>query len=58
MMTLLNHHHDNIEIIRRRGAAFVRALSELEKVLRSYGPDRRVATLIACEALMDGLSDG
>jgi hypothetical protein len=57
-MRLLNHTHDDAEIIRRRGAAFVSALAELERVLRSYGRDRRIATLIASQVLLDGLSDG
>ena len=47
----------NIEGIRRRGEAFVRTLAELEKVLRSYGPDRGDATKVAVAALLDGLTD-
>ena len=47
----------NIEGIRRRGEAFVRTLAELEKVLRSYGPDRGDATKVAVAVLLDGLTD-
>jgi hypothetical protein len=48
--------HD-IEGIRRRGEALVRTLAELEKVLRSYGPDRGDATKIAVATLLDGLTN-
>jgi hypothetical protein len=50
---------DHIDIDRNaRGEAFVRCLCELERVLRSFGPDRRIATLIASQVLLDGLNDG
>jgi hypothetical protein len=38
-----------------RGRALIDAMCELERVLRSFGPDRRIATLIATQALLDGL---
>jgi len=47
----------DIDRINKRGEALFRAMSELEKVLRSYGRDRRVATLIAASVLLDGLPD-
>ena len=55
-MVMLHDGHD-IEGIRRRGEAFVRTLAELEKVLRSYGPDRGDATKVAVAVLLDGLTD-
>jgi hypothetical protein len=41
------------------GGALVRALAELEKVLRSYpqARDRRAATLIAVDVLLDEILD-
>ena len=51
------HDGRDIEGIRHRGEAFVRTLAEMEKVLRSYGPDRGDATKIAVAVLLDGLTD-
>jgi hypothetical protein len=48
--------HDN-EGIHARGEALVRSLAALERVLRSFGPDRGDATKIAVAALLDGLTD-
>ena len=57
MVMLRDNLISDIGRITERGEAFFRAMSELEKVLRSYGRDRRVATLIAASVLLDGLPD-
>jgi hypothetical protein len=53
-LTLLNGHDFD------HGEALARALAELERALRSYpqGRDRRAATLIAVDVLLDGAIDG
>jgi hypothetical protein len=38
-----------------RGRRLIDALCELERVLRSYGSDRRIVTMISVQALIDGL---
>jgi hypothetical protein len=55
MVMLRDNLISDIGRINERGEAFFHAMSELEKVLRSYGRDRRVATLIAASVLLDGL---
>jgi hypothetical protein len=57
MVMLRDNLISDIGRITERGEAFFRAMSELEKVLRGYGRDRRVATLIAASVLLDGLPD-
>jgi hypothetical protein len=58
MVTLHDDFIGDIDRINARGEALLRAVSELEKVLRSYGRDRRAVTLIVTETLFDGLPDG
>jgi hypothetical protein len=56
MVTLLNGH----DLDATHSEALARALAELERALRSYpqGRDRRAATLIAVDVLLDGAIDG
>jgi hypothetical protein len=57
MVMLRDNLISDIGRINERGEAFFHAMSELEKVLHSYGCDRRVATLIAASVLLDGFLD-
>jgi hypothetical protein len=51
------HQGDRIDFARMspRGRALIDAMMQLERVLRSFGPDRRIVTLISVQALLDGL---
>jgi hypothetical protein len=55
VVTLHNGH--DFDVIHTHGGALVRALAELERVLRSFGPDRGELTKVAIVTLLDGLSD-
>jgi hypothetical protein len=57
MVMLRDNLISDIGRVNKRGEALFRAMSALEKVLRSYGHDRRAATLIAASVLLDGLPD-
>jgi hypothetical protein len=52
--------HNGYDFDTTHGEALARALAELERALRRYpqGRDRRAATLIAVDLLLDGAIDG